>query len=292
MRYAAWSAGVAPGIVAPTGVDRPVPRWSSSSTRYCWSARFIQPLGGLVGRVASKPGPPWRNTRYGRSAPSGAATSRVKTVIDGPSGRGMVERHAVLALGEDGARDAIRDGHRRASYQRWWTSGRMCSSYTAPIVSIVGSSSAGRPAAAAFARACSGVFAPGIVVVMPGCMRIQRSASWASVAPSGTSGRELLDGREARLVVDARERLADVEALAVAVEGRWSSASNAVSGRSLPVSSPLASGTRAITPTSRRSASPRNRSAGRWRNVLNTIWTRGEVRVLERLQRLPRPSRR
>ena len=50
-------------------------------------ARFIQPDGGLVGRVASMPGPPWRKTRYGRAAPSGAATSRVKTVIFGPSGR-------------------------------------------------------------------------------------------------------------------------------------------------------------------------------------------------------------
>ena len=39
-----------------------------------------------MGRVASKPGPPWRNSRYGRSRPSGAASSRVKTVIFSPSG--------------------------------------------------------------------------------------------------------------------------------------------------------------------------------------------------------------
>jgi hypothetical protein len=39
-----------------------------------------------VGRVASKPGPPWRNSKYGRSRPLGAASSRVKTVILAPSG--------------------------------------------------------------------------------------------------------------------------------------------------------------------------------------------------------------
>ena len=40
-----------------------------------------------VGRLASKPGPPCRNTRYGRSSPPIAATSRVKTEIVSPSGR-------------------------------------------------------------------------------------------------------------------------------------------------------------------------------------------------------------
>ena len=49
------------------------------------------------------------------------------------------------------------------------------------------------------------------------CMRIQRSASCASVAPSGTSGAQLLDRVEADLERHAGERLADVERLAVAV---------------------------------------------------------------------------
>ena len=43
----------------PTGVERPVPRWSSSSTRKSFSARSSQPgpRGLPVGRGASKPGP-------------------------------------------------------------------------------------------------------------------------------------------------------------------------------------------------------------------------------------------
>ena len=51
-----------------------------------WTARAIQPVGGAVGRAASMPGPPWRKRRYGRSRPSGSATSRVNTLIVGPSG--------------------------------------------------------------------------------------------------------------------------------------------------------------------------------------------------------------
>ena len=42
---------------------------------------------------------------------------------------------------------------------------------------------------------------------------------------------------------------------------------------SLPVSSPEASGTRARMPTRRRLASPKNSSAGRWRNMLKMICT-------------------
>src|SRR5450759_2184005 len=41
-----------------------------------------------------------------------------------PVGAGVVQRDAVLALGEDGARDAVVGGHREGSpYQRWWTRG-------------------------------------------------------------------------------------------------------------------------------------------------------------------------
>ena len=87
-RYSACSAAVRPGS-APTGVERPVPRWSSIRTRKSCSARSSQPgeLGCRVGRGASEPGPPWRKTRNGRSVPPGSATSRAKTVIDSPPGR-------------------------------------------------------------------------------------------------------------------------------------------------------------------------------------------------------------
>ena len=74
-----------------------------------------------------------------------------------------------------------------------------------------------RSAAAAFARAWSGVFAPGIVAVTASNMRIQRSAIWARVAPAGHQLAQLLDERQAGLVVDAGERLAHVERFAVPV---------------------------------------------------------------------------
>ena len=77
--------GALPG--APYGVDRPVPRWSSISTRKSRSARSSHAgaEGRPVGRLASCPGPPWRNSRNGRSRPSGAATSRAKTSMVSPS---------------------------------------------------------------------------------------------------------------------------------------------------------------------------------------------------------------
>ena len=51
------------------------------------------------------------------------------------------------------------------------------------------SSSAGSEAAAALPFACSGERAPGMTVDTASCIRIQRRASWASVASSGTSAR-------------------------------------------------------------------------------------------------------
>src|SRR3954453_1436348 len=70
------------------GLERPVPRWSSMSTRKSCSARSSQPndVGWRVGREPSKPGPPWKYMRYGRSRPSGSAISRTKTVSRSPSG--------------------------------------------------------------------------------------------------------------------------------------------------------------------------------------------------------------
>src|SRR3954469_8726346 len=87
-RYPACSGAVRPGS-APTGVERPVPRWSSMSTRKSSSARSSQPgpLGLRVGREPSWPGPPCRKRSHGRSRPSGSAISRAKTVMPPPSGR-------------------------------------------------------------------------------------------------------------------------------------------------------------------------------------------------------------
>ena len=90
----------AAGDMHANGVDRPVPRWSKSSTRKSLSARFIQPLGGLVGRVASCPGPPWKYARYGLFSPPSPITSRVKTSDRPAVGRVVDERHRVLALHE------------------------------------------------------------------------------------------------------------------------------------------------------------------------------------------------
>ena len=65
--------------------------------------------------------------------------------------------------------------------------------------------------------------APGITVVTPGCCITQASATWAGVAPGGRQRGELAGRVHARLEVDAGERLADVERLAVPVVVRWSS---------------------------------------------------------------------
>ncbi len=88
-----------------TGVERPVPRWSSSSQRKSFNPRSRNPgpRGLPVTRNASWPGPPWKNTRNGLSRPSGSATSRAKTVICSPSGCAVVERHAQLVVDHDEA---------------------------------------------------------------------------------------------------------------------------------------------------------------------------------------------
>ena len=104
-------------------------------------------------------------------------------------------------------------------------------------------------------------------------LRIHRSASCASVAPSGTSGTQLVDDLEAELEVDAREGLADVELLAVAVEGAVVVGREARLAANFPVSKPDASGTRTMTPTSRRRACSKKSSAGRWRKMLKMICT-------------------
>ena len=67
----------------------------------------------------------------------------------------------------------------------------------------------------------------------------------------------------------ATSQVAELAAVADVVPA----SANALAAESLPVRRPEASGTRARTPTSRRFASARNRSAGRWRTMLKMIWT-------------------
>ena len=75
-----------------------------------------------------------------------------------------------------------------------------------------------RSDAAMFSATCAGRFAPGIAQVTAGNSRIQRNASCASVAPSGTNGFQFLHRAQAGLEIHARKRLAAVKRLAVPVE--------------------------------------------------------------------------
>ena len=95
----------------------------------------------------------------------------------------------------------------------------------------------------------------------------------ASVAPGGHERAQPLDGLEADLVGHAGERLALVERLAVAVEAAVVVAAKVEAVVSLPVSRPLASGTRARIPTCRFHACAKSSSAGLRRNMLKMIWT-------------------
>ncbi len=63
--------------------ERPVPRWSSSTTRWAFSAVLHHPEPG-IGRGPMPPGPPWRNRSNGRSsaALAGSTISRANTSID------------------------------------------------------------------------------------------------------------------------------------------------------------------------------------------------------------------
>ena len=106
---------VSPGICGPTGRGPAGAALVEEQDAVLGRAPGASiPTAGWWGGSASNPGPPWRNTRYGRSGRPGAATSRVKTVIDGPSGSGVVQRDAVLALGQDGAGYAVDGGHHGA----------------------------------------------------------------------------------------------------------------------------------------------------------------------------------
>mmetsp|Transcript_11398 Transcript_11398/g.36229 ORF Transcript_11398/g.36229 Transcript_11398/m.36229 type:complete len:217 (-) Transcript_11398:46-696(-) len=76
-------------VCAVAGVERPVPRWSTSSTRYSLSARPSQPSFALPGLRAGKPGPSCRKSSAGREPRAAACvastTSRKKIWMRRPS---------------------------------------------------------------------------------------------------------------------------------------------------------------------------------------------------------------
>ena len=73
--------GVSPGSRRPASSGRcRAGRGAAPGSRGARASASRGRAEGSAGWPRS-PGPPWRNTRYGRSRPSGAATSRVKTVI-------------------------------------------------------------------------------------------------------------------------------------------------------------------------------------------------------------------
>ena len=92
------------------GVDRPVPRWSSSSTRKSFSARSSQPIPPC-GRGAPNPGPPCRYSSQGRSAWLLVGRDHLpgEQLDLLTAGDGMVKRHAERELIQDGARLPVRN---------------------------------------------------------------------------------------------------------------------------------------------------------------------------------------
>ena len=84
--------------------------------------------------------------------------------------------------------------------------------------SIVAAGSGGRSAAAAFARAWSGVFAPGMATVTAVGHEDPAQGQLGQRGAGRDERPQLLDELEPGLVVEAGERLADVEGLAVAIE--------------------------------------------------------------------------
>ena len=115
-------------------------------------------------------------------------------------------------------RSAAGPGRTAQAHQDAWTWARRRESYTARTAAIVSAESGGSVAAAAFSVACASVRAPGIAQVTPSNIRIQRSASWPSVAPRGHERPQLVHRLEPCFVWNAGERLSLVERFAVAVE--------------------------------------------------------------------------
>ena len=84
----ASAESIAASVRPLIGVERPVPRWSSSNTRQSASARSIQLPPRPSGRGDPAPGPPWKNTIQGSSSRSrvGVTSSRANTSIVAPPG--------------------------------------------------------------------------------------------------------------------------------------------------------------------------------------------------------------
>ena len=139
VRYSACASGVSPGMSGRPGVERPVPRWSSRRTRKS-RERACHPAGrraGRPGRLDARAALEEERDRASSPGRPGRATSRVKTVMVGPSGCGVVERDGVLALGEDGARgrgtwSSSADGSGGAGGRGWVRGRRDGSKSSAP----------------------------------------------------------------------------------------------------------------------------------------------------------------
>src|SRR3954471_15325689 len=116
-------------------------------------------------------------------------------------------------------------------------------------------------------RTCSTVRAPGMTAVRPGWSMTQRSAnaevgaSPAIAATSRAASRPTWNGTPEKVSPTSK-------ASPCRLKLRWSSAANVVDSSYLPVSSPLASGTRARMPTCARWAAGSSSSSGLARETL------------------------
>ena len=144
------------------------------------------------------------------------------------------------------------------------------------------------PRSPAPARASS---RPAITVETASNVRIQRRASWARVAPSGTSARSSSTTSSPSSKSTPAKVSPTSNSSPCRLNVRWSSGAKVVSRPNFPVSRPDASGTRTITPTPRSLACSKNSSAGRWRKTLKMICTSRRPGTRSP-SAPPRPSRR
>ena len=131
--------------------------------------------------------------------------------------------------------------------------------------------SGGSAAAATLPRTCSTVRAPGMTVVTPGWSMTQRSANAAVgafpaiAATSRAAATPTSNGTPAKVSPTSK-------ASPCRLKFRGSSAGKVVDSSYLPVSSPLASGTRARMPTRARCAAGSSCSSGLRRKTLRITW--------------------
>src|SRR4051794_32184147 len=149
----------------------------------------------------------------------------------------------------------------------------MRSSYTrsrsASWVSVTG----GREAADTLSSACLTLRAPGMTAVTPGWSMTQRSAK-AAVDSSGPAISATSRAAATPTSYGTPEKVSPTSKDSPwRLKFRWSSAANVVDSSYLPVSSPLASGTRARMPTCARCAAGSSCSSGLRRKMLRMTWT-------------------